>query len=120
MKELTKAEETLLLTILRLKDNAYGVAIKRNIQKTTGKALPYGTLYFILEELTKKGYIKGSQGNLNPKEEAGIESIMLSHPKAAKRLNMPMKCRKKYGMVLQSSIGERRLSNEKNYATQIR
>jgi len=56
MKELTKSEETLLLAILRLKDGAYGVAIKHNIQKTTGKALPYGTLYFILEQLTKKGY----------------------------------------------------------------
>ena len=39
MKELTKAEETLLLAILRLKGNAYGVAIKQHIQKTTGKAL---------------------------------------------------------------------------------
>jgi len=44
MKELTKAEETLLLAILRLKDNAYGVAIKQQIQKATGKSLPYGTL----------------------------------------------------------------------------
>ena len=32
MKELTKAEELILLTIQRLEDNAYGVAIKRNIQ----------------------------------------------------------------------------------------
>jgi len=53
MKELTKAEEALLLAILQLKDIAYGVAIRRHIQKNTGKALPYGTLYFILEQLTK-------------------------------------------------------------------
>jgi DNA-binding PadR family transcriptional regulator len=72
MRELTKAEETLLLTILRLKDDAYGVAIKRHIQKTTGKALPYGTLYFILEQLTKKGYVKRSTGE--PKPERGGRS----------------------------------------------
>ena len=72
MRELTKAEETLLLTIMRLKDNAYGVAIKRHIQKTTGKALPYGTLYFILEQLTKKGYVKRSTGE--PKPERGGRS----------------------------------------------
>jgi DNA-binding PadR family transcriptional regulator len=58
MKELTKNEETLLLVILQLKDNAYGVAIKQHIQKTKGKALPYGTLYFILEQLTRKEYVK--------------------------------------------------------------
>jgi DNA-binding PadR family transcriptional regulator len=72
MKELTKAEETLLLAILRLKDNAYGVAIKRLIQKITGKALPYGTLYFILEQLTKKGFVKRTTGE--PKPERGGRS----------------------------------------------
>ena len=72
MKELTKAEETLLLTIMRLKDNAYGVAIKQHINKATGKALPYGTLYFILEQLTKKGYVKRFTGE--PKSERGGRS----------------------------------------------
>jgi PadR family transcriptional regulator PadR len=66
MRELTKAEETLLLTIQRLKENAYGVAIKRHLQKNTGKALPYGTLYFILEQLTKKGYVKRFKGESKP------------------------------------------------------
>ena len=74
MRELTKAEEILLLAILRLKDNAYGVAIKQHIQKTTGKALPYGTLYFILEQLTKKGYVKRSTGESKP-ERGGRSRI---------------------------------------------
>ena len=74
MKELTKAEETLLLAILWLKDNAYGVAIKRHIQKTTDKALPYGTLYFILEQLTKKGYVKRFIGESKP-ERGGRSRI---------------------------------------------
>jgi PadR family transcriptional regulator PadR len=74
MRELTKAEETLLLAILGLKDKAYGVAIKRHIQKTAGKALPYGTLYFILEQLTKKGFVKRSTGESKP-ERGGRSRI---------------------------------------------
>jgi DNA-binding PadR family transcriptional regulator len=74
MRELTKAEETLLLAILRLKDNAYGVAIKQHIQKTSGKAFPYGTLYFILEQLTKKGFVKRFQGESKP-ERGGRSRI---------------------------------------------
>ncbi len=74
MRELTKAEETLLLAILRLKDNAYGVAIKQHIQKTTGKSLPYGTLYFILEQLTKKGFARRSKGESRP-ERGGRSRI---------------------------------------------
>jgi DNA-binding PadR family transcriptional regulator len=74
MKELTKAEETLLLSILRLKDNAYGVAIKRHIQKITGKNLPYGTLYFILDQLTKKGNVNRITGETKP-ERGGRSRI---------------------------------------------
>jgi PadR family transcriptional regulator PadR len=74
MRELTKAEETLLLAILGLKDNAYGVAIKQRIQKTTGKALPYGTLYFILDQLTKKGFARRSTGESKP-ERGGRSRI---------------------------------------------
>lgn len=74
MKELTKAEETLLLAILRLKDDAYGVAIKQHIQKTSGKALPYGTLYFILEQLTKKRFVKRFTGESKP-ERGGRSRI---------------------------------------------
>jgi len=77
MKELSKAEETLLLATLRLKDNAYGVAIKQYIKKTTGKTLPYGTLYFILEQLTKKGYVTRFTGESKP-ERGGRSRIYYS------------------------------------------
>ena len=66
MKELTKAEELILLTIQRLEDNAYGVAIKRKIQETTGKALKYGTLYFLLDQLTVKEYVYRIKGDPTP------------------------------------------------------
>jgi len=66
MKELTKSEEVLLLTIMRLKDGAYGVAIKRKLQETSGRALPYGTLYFILEQLANKGLVARSKGQPTP------------------------------------------------------
>ncbi|MFC2156682.1 PadR family transcriptional regulator [Acidobacteriota bacterium] len=62
MKELTKAEETVLLAILNLGDDAYGVALRQRIKKTTGNALPYGTLYFILDQLTRKAYVKRRTG----------------------------------------------------------
>jgi len=54
MKELTKAEELILLTIWRMGDDAYGVTIKRKIKERTGKEIPYGTLYFLLDQLTLK------------------------------------------------------------------
>ncbi|MFC1724765.1 PadR family transcriptional regulator [candidate division KSB1 bacterium] len=74
MKELTKAEELLLLTIWRLKDNAYGVAIKREIDEKTGKALKYGTLYFILDQLANKELVFREKGEPTP-ERGGKSKI---------------------------------------------
>ena len=62
MKELTKAEEMVLLTILNLKENAYGVAMRRRIKDATGSVLPYGTLYFVLDQLANKGYVTRTSG----------------------------------------------------------
>ena len=74
MKELTKAEELLLLTIWRLGENAYGVAINRKIQEKTGKALKYGTLYFILDQLSNKELVYREKGEPTP--ERGGRSKM--------------------------------------------
>ncbi len=66
MKELTKAEEILLLTIWRLKKDAYGVPIKQRIKDLTGKDYAYGTLYGLLEQLDKKGYVTKKAGEPTP------------------------------------------------------
>ncbi|MCP4724772.1 MAG: hypothetical protein GY863_07035 [bacterium] len=66
MKELSKAEEILLLTIWRLKKDAYGVPIKQQIKELTGKDYAYGTLYGLLDQLDKKGYVTKSPGDPTP------------------------------------------------------
>ncbi len=54
MFELSKNEELILLTIWRLKDNAYGVTIRSKVMEATHKALHYGSLYNTLDLLMKK------------------------------------------------------------------
>ncbi|MCK5148396.1 helix-turn-helix transcriptional regulator [bacterium] len=60
--KLTRNEEVLLLTIWRLGDSAYGVTIKTQIKETTGKDWNYGTLYFTLDQLVKKGMLNKEEG----------------------------------------------------------
>ena len=72
MIELTKTEEIFLLTIWRLKDNAYGVTIKEGIREVTGKDYTYGTLYGVLDQLDRKGYV--SRKNSDPTPERGGRS----------------------------------------------
>jgi len=57
MKFLTRADEILLLAILRLKDNAYGTTIIREVKERTGKELTFGSLWVSLDSLYKKGLV---------------------------------------------------------------
>lgn len=57
-KFISRSEEFLLLAVWRLKDNAYGVAIREQIKEATGKTWAYGALFVMLSRLEKKGYLK--------------------------------------------------------------
>jgi len=67
--DLTKNEEILLLSILRLRDNAYGVSIKNQVKHVTKKDWNYGTLYCTLDQLVKKGLLLKKEGK--PMAERG-------------------------------------------------
>lgn len=68
MKNISKAEELLLLTIWRLKDRAYGISIRRKILEDTGKDYTFGTLYGLLRQLTHKNYVKKMTGKSTPEK----------------------------------------------------
>ncbi len=57
MVELTRNEELILLSIWKLKKGAYGVTIRENFRKITGKTLNYGSLYNTLYLLLRKGLV---------------------------------------------------------------
>jgi DNA-binding PadR family transcriptional regulator len=57
MYELTRNEELILLSIWKLKGNAYGVTIRANFKTVTGKALNYGSLYNTLYRLVQRGFV---------------------------------------------------------------
>jgi PadR family transcriptional regulator PadR len=57
MTKLSRNEEFILLSIWKLKDNAYGVTIRRDFMETTNRTLHYGSLYNTLELLIRKGLV---------------------------------------------------------------
>ena len=68
MSELTKHEEILLISILHLKENAYGVYIRRRIAQHFDKQWNYGTLYRMLEQLVRKGLLERNEGEPMPEK----------------------------------------------------
>lgn len=57
MKLLSRQEELLLLTIWKLKDEAYGVPIREEVTSRSGKYWSIGAIYDVLDRLTRKGYV---------------------------------------------------------------
>jgi PadR family transcriptional regulator PadR len=56
-EHLGEFEQIVLLAILRLGDEAYGVPIRLEIERRTGRALTVGALYRTLDRLEDKGYV---------------------------------------------------------------
>jgi len=56
-KFISRSEEFLLLSIWRLKENAYGVTIRAQLKEVTGKTWAYGALFVMLSRMEKKGYL---------------------------------------------------------------
>ena len=77
MKLLSRADEILMLAIYRLKDNAYGVTIIKEVQKRTGKKLTFGGLWVQLDILHKRGYVNKTMADPTP-ERGGKRKIFYS------------------------------------------
>lgn len=73
LKKLTVVEETVMLAIFQLLDNAYSVTIHQKILEMTGKDMIIGTLFNTLKQLLNKGYIQKTVG----KPTRGGKNIML-------------------------------------------
>jgi len=72
MNLLSRSEEIILVAILKLEDEAYGVSIHEQIQKDTGDEWSFASIYQPLMRLTKKKYVSRIKGD--PSSERGGKS----------------------------------------------
>ena len=54
---LSRAEEIILLAVHKLKDDAYGVTIREQVQKDIDRYWSFGVIYKTLKKLKEKGYV---------------------------------------------------------------
>jgi DNA-binding PadR family transcriptional regulator len=59
-------EQMVLLALIRLEDNAYGVTIRREIQSRTDRSVAIGAVYATLERLENKGYVTSRVSDPEP------------------------------------------------------
>jgi DNA-binding PadR family transcriptional regulator len=59
-------EQLVLLALLRLRDDGYGVAVQREIQRRTGRRIAFGSVYAALARLETKGLATSRLGDPTP------------------------------------------------------
>jgi DNA-binding PadR family transcriptional regulator len=62
-------EHIILLAVVHLEANAYGMTIRREIEKRTGRNISIGAVYATLDRLEAKGYVSSVLGE--PTAERG-------------------------------------------------
>jgi PadR family transcriptional regulator, regulatory protein PadR len=62
-------EHIVLLAVMRLGSDAYGMTVRREIESTTGRDISIGAVYATLVRLESKGFIQSSVGE--PTAERG-------------------------------------------------
>src|SRR5690348_923074 len=89
-EHLGELEQIVLLAVLRVSPNAYGVPIRVEIEERTGRSLTVGALYRTLDRLEHKGYVVSWFGDPTPErggrskrhfkvQPAGVRALRASH-----------------------------------------
>ena len=86
MKLLSRIEEIILLSIWRLKDNAYGMTIREEVIKATGKNWLLGAIYSPLGRLQKNGLVKTIKGEPSPERGGRAKVFYRLTPEGKKAL----------------------------------
>ena len=71
-------EYIVLLALVRLEENAYGMTVRREIEARTGRSVSIGAIYATLERLQTKGYVRSFIGEPTA-ERGGRAKRLFSH-----------------------------------------
>ena len=65
-RDLGRFDHLLLLAVMRLGDEAYGMTIRRELAEHTGREVAAGAIYTALARLETRGYVRSRLGDPTP------------------------------------------------------
>jgi PadR family transcriptional regulator, regulatory protein PadR len=88
---LGELEQQLMLAIVRLRDNAYGISIQDTIEERTDHYYSIGSIYAALNRMEKKGFVKSRQGEPTPERGGRRKMYFQLTGTGAKALNQSLR-----------------------------
>ena len=59
-------EQLVMLAVIRLGDDAYGMNVRRELEESAGRDVTFGTVYGTLDRLEEKGYVTSWHADPEP------------------------------------------------------
>src|SRR5712691_10176110 len=98
-------EEVVLMAILHLGSNAYGVTILQEIEERTEKSVTVGALYTTLDRLESKGYVSSRLGDPTPERGGRAKRYFQIQGLGEKALNESERVRRQMREGLEPILG---------------
>ena len=95
----------MLLALVRLGDNAYGMTVRREIEERTGRALSIGAVYATLERLQTKGYVRSFVGEPTAERGGRAKRLFRIEPEGERALRTAQDTMRKMTVGLKSRWG---------------
>ena len=99
-------EQMALLAILRLKEDAYAVAIREELASRTGKTVSRGALYTVFERLEGKGFLSSWMGTPTPERGGRAKRYYRVTAMGRRALKQSKKTMQSLWRGLEAELGE--------------
>lgn len=73
-------EQLVLLALLRLDNQAYGMQVREEIERRTGRDVSYGAVYTTLDRLERKGWVAHLMGEATPERGGRAKKFFRALP----------------------------------------
>lgn len=79
-------EMVVMLSLLHLGDDAYGMTIRLDIEERTGRSVSIGAVYTTLRRLRRKGYVSSQLGTPSPSRGGRAKKYFRLEPEGMEAL----------------------------------
>jgi DNA-binding PadR family transcriptional regulator len=79
-------EQLILFALVRLREEAYGVTVRREIETRTGRAISPGALYTALDRLERRGLVSSRLGDPTPERGGKRKRLYTLQPAGERAL----------------------------------
>ncbi len=80
-------EHVVMLALLRLPEDAYGVTVRQELEARTGREVSIGAVYATMDRLEVKGYVKSRLGDPTPERGGRSKRFFRVTPKGLLAVN---------------------------------